>query len=103
MGTLVIGGCDPTMLGRLLGGLHKPYSYDGNRIYYDWSARRWRLLPDERNLDSERVFSIWMNQLSGEGDSATLERLADEIVDTLSSLKASRMAASTRSDTRTAI
>ena len=48
IGSLVIGGCNTAMLTALLGGLRKPYSYDGSRLYYDWSANRWRLWPERR-------------------------------------------------------
>src|SRR5947209_20130833 len=46
VGALVIAGCDRTMLASLLSGLPKPYAYYGNKLYYDWTARHWRLLPD---------------------------------------------------------
>src|SRR5215510_12088997 len=46
VGALINGGCDPAMLGRLLKDLSPPYSYRMNEIYFDWSACRWRLLPE---------------------------------------------------------
>src|SRR5207249_2345485 len=46
VGSLVLAGCDRGMLAALLGGLSKPYAYHSTRLYYDWVARRWRLLPD---------------------------------------------------------
>jgi len=86
IGSLVVGGCDPAMLGRMVESLRKPYSYDGNRIFYDWSARRWRLLP-QRIMNPEVVFAEWVKQLKDEGDADTLLNLADEIAQALTTLK----------------
>jgi hypothetical protein len=45
VGALVVAGCDARMLERLLAPLTKPYCYRLSRIYYDWAAQAWRLLP----------------------------------------------------------
>jgi hypothetical protein len=62
VGSLVAAGCDRGMLAVLLGGLVKPYAYDGGRIYFDWAARRWRLLPD-LEARPEAVFTDWLDTL----------------------------------------
>jgi hypothetical protein len=45
VGALVNCGCDRNMLKLILASLPKPYAYDLKRLFYDWSTRRWRLLP----------------------------------------------------------
>jgi len=62
VGALVAAGCDRGMLAILLSGLAKPYAYDGERIYYDWALRRWRLLPDA-DAHPEAVFTDWLDTL----------------------------------------
>ena len=44
---LVAAGCDDVMLGRLLGGLRRPFAYDLSRMFYNWSRRRWEVPPPE--------------------------------------------------------
>jgi len=90
LGSLVVGGCDPAMLGKLLQGLEKPYSYRDSKIYYDWSECRWRLLP-ERSIKPEAIFADWIDQLKDHGDAETLRRLADEIEDALSGMEPSEL------------
>src|SRR5436853_2929797 len=46
VGSLVIAGCERPMLSTLLEGLSKPYAYQGNKLFDQWSARQWRLLPE---------------------------------------------------------
>src|SRR2546430_12778899 len=46
VGSLVQAGCDRPMLTMLLGSLPKPYAYRPGRLYYDWTVRHWRLLPE---------------------------------------------------------
>lgn len=62
VGSLVTAGCDRGMLAILLDGLPKPYAYDANRLYYDWTVRRWRLLPDP-HAHPEAVFMDWLENL----------------------------------------
>jgi len=62
IGSLVIAGCDRGMLAILLSELPRPYAYDASRLYYDWSARRWRLLPDP-HAHPEAVFTDWLDAL----------------------------------------
>ena len=88
VGSLVSGGCDPSLLISLLGTLEKPYRYRGSKIYYDWSACRWRLLP-ERNVNPETVFSDWIEQLRADRDVDTLRSLASDIDDALSEIEPS--------------
>ncbi len=67
IGSLVIAGCDRAMLAILLDQLPKPYAYDASRLYYDWSERRWRLLPDPR-AHPEALFTDWLDSLVESGD-----------------------------------
>jgi hypothetical protein len=62
VGSLVTAGCDRGMLALLLGALSKPYAYDPSRLYYDWTTRRWRLLPDP-HAHPEAVFTDWLEAL----------------------------------------
>ncbi len=84
VGSLVRAGCDAGLLRQLLSGLPKPYHYRGSRIYYDWSARRWRLLPKPES-EPEAVFSDWLESLVAEGDVRRLEELKDQITEALES------------------
>ena len=59
VGSLVLAGCDRSMLAALLATLPKPYAYHGSRLYYDWAARHWRLLPDPR-ANREAHFADWL-------------------------------------------
>jgi hypothetical protein len=70
VGTLVVAGCDESMLPLMLGGLQRPYSYDLNRLYYDWATRRWRLLPDP--CSPEDSFAAWLDALVASGDAGSL-------------------------------
>jgi hypothetical protein len=72
VGSLVIAGCDRGMLAILLDGLPKPYAYDAAHLYYDWTTRRWRLLPDPLS-HPESIFTDWLETLvqSGEVNSLT--------------------------------
>ena len=71
VGSLIIAGCDHSMLPLLLGGLQKPYAYDGSRLYYDWASRRWRLLPDPQ-AHPEDTFAEWLAALVASGDTGSL-------------------------------
>ena len=62
VGSLVTAGCDRGMLAILLNELGKPYAYDAARLYYDWSNRRWRLLPDP-HAHPEAIFTDWLDHL----------------------------------------
>lgn len=84
--SLVIAGCDRGMLAILLDGLPKPYAYDINRLYYDWTERRWRLLPDER-AHPEAVFAEWLNNLVENGDVNSLTGVLELVQDALSRVR----------------
>ena len=73
VGALVVAGCDDVLLHRLLGDLQKPYCYRPDRVYYDWVAREWRLLPKPLD-DAESVFGAWLDALEEDGN---LSRLVD--------------------------
>ena len=89
VGSLVIAGCDHGMLPRLLGGLEKPYAYDGNRLYFEWANRRWRLLPDP-NAHPEAVFTGWLDKLVESGDVNSLTGVLELGQDALSRARVER-------------
>src|SRR4051812_15593262 len=82
VGSLVIGGCDPQMLTALLSELPKPYAYQGDRLYFDWSSRRWRLLP-EPHADPEALFSDWLDALVERADTGSLAGIMELANDAL--------------------
>ena len=86
IGSLVIAGCDRGMLAILLDGLPKPYAYDANRLYYDWSARRWRLLPDP-HAHPETIFTDWLEHLVARGEVSSLTGILELGQDALSRLR----------------
>jgi hypothetical protein len=83
IGSLVIAGCDRGMLAILLDGLPKPYAYDASRLYYEWSERRWRLLPDPR-AHPEAMFTDWLDNLVEGGDVNSLTGVLELAQDALS-------------------
>ena len=85
VGSLVVAGCDDSMLPRLLGGLEKPYAYDLPRLYYDWFNRRWRLLPHPRS--PEDVFAAWVDMLVASGDAGTLAGILELARDALARVR----------------
>ncbi len=82
VGSLVIAGCDRGMLATLLGGLAKPYAYDVRRLFFDWSARRWRVLPDLHS-DAEAAFADWLDVLVQKGDVNSLTGIGELAQDAL--------------------
>jgi len=80
VGSLVAGGCDRGMLASMLSGLSRPYAYHGDRLYYDWPKRRWRMLPDP-GADSESVFTDWLETLVKSGDIGTLNGILELVRD----------------------
>jgi hypothetical protein len=82
IGSLVVAGCDRNMLTALLSRLAKPFAYDLKRVYYDWDARRWRLLPDPR-AHPEAAFGEWVEGLVQTGDVASLNGIAELAQDAL--------------------
>jgi hypothetical protein len=91
VGSLVVGGCEPGMLGKLLKDLEKPYSYRGDEIYYDWNQRRWRLLPKPPSEEVDFDYWSWIQQLKDEGDLETLKDLAEDVVNALAELADSKL------------
>jgi hypothetical protein len=83
VGSLVLAGCDRTMLANLLAGLPKPYAYHSSRLYYDWAARHWRLLPDPR-ADREAHFADWLDALVENQDIGSLTGIVELAHDALS-------------------
>jgi hypothetical protein len=86
LAALVTAGCDPAMLRNLLSNLEKPYSYKITKVYFDWSQRRWLLLP-ERAIKPAAAFSEWLDGLKERGDLETLQEAAREIEAALADLK----------------
>ena len=87
VGSLVAAGCGSAMLSTLLGPLLKPYSSDSRRLYFDWLARRWRMLPEPR-LNPEAVFTDWLETLVHNSDASTLAGIGELAHDALSRVRA---------------
>jgi hypothetical protein len=87
IGALVLAGCDRNMLGLLLAGLPRPYAYALNRLYFDWSSRHWRLLPDPRH-NPEATFTDWVELLVQTKDMASLAGIMELAQDALDRVKA---------------
>jgi hypothetical protein len=83
VGSLVIAGCDRGMLAILLNGLSKPYAYDVARLFYDWPARSWRLLPAP-HVHPEAMFTDWLDNLVENGDVGSLSGILELGQDALS-------------------
>ncbi len=86
IGSLVIAGCDRDMLAILLDKLPKPYAYDATRLYYDWSLRRWRPLPDP-HAHPEAIFTDWLETLVECGDVNSLTGVLELGQDALSRVR----------------
>jgi hypothetical protein len=83
---LVLAGCDRNMLGLLLGGLPRPYSYDLKRLYFDWGTRHWRLLPDPQ-LHPEAAFTDWLDLLVRTRDVGSLVGIVELAQDAVSRVR----------------
>jgi hypothetical protein len=86
VGALVVGGCDRDMLGLLLRGLPKPYSYRAEMLYYDWAERRWRLMP-QVHPDPEAIFAEWLGALVENGDLGSLTSILELAQDGLARVR----------------
>jgi hypothetical protein len=86
IGSLVIAGCDRGMLSTLLNGLAKPYAYDPSRLYYNWVARCWCLLPDPC-AHPEAIFTDWLHRLVERGDVGSLTGILELGQDALSRVR----------------
>jgi hypothetical protein len=86
VGALVLAGCDRTMLATLLSSLPKPYAYHGSRLYYDWAARHWRLLPDPC-ANREAHFADWLDTLVEQQDIGSLTGIVELAHDALSRVR----------------
>ena len=83
VGSLIVAGCDRGMLAILLNELSKPYAYDAARLYFDWSARHWRLLPDP-HAHPESIFTDWLDNLVAQGEISSLAGILELSQDALS-------------------
>ena len=86
VGALVLAGCDRPMMASLLGGLPKPYAYHANRLYYDWTSRNWRLLPDPKG-NPEAVFIEWLDVLVEKTDISSLTGILELTHDALARVR----------------
>jgi hypothetical protein len=86
VGSLVVGGCDRGMLGTLLSGLPRPYAYRGDLLYYDWTLRRWRLMP-QAHPHPESIFADWLDTLVENGDLGSLTGIMELAQDSLSRVR----------------
>lgn len=86
VGSLVVAGCDRGMLTVLLSLLSKPYAYDAARLYFDWAARRWRLLPDPY-AQPEAIFTDWLERLVTEREVSSLSGILELGQDALSRVR----------------
>ncbi len=85
VGSLVVAGCDHSMLATLLRGLPRPYAFQANRLYYHWAARQWRALPDPI-ANPEASFTEWLESLIEKGDLGSLRGILELTQDALSRL-----------------
>jgi hypothetical protein len=86
VGALALAGCDRTLLAALLADLPKPYAYDLKRVYFDWTARRWRLLPDP-HAHPEAAFTDWLERLVQTRDVASLTGIGELAGDALAQIQ----------------
>ena len=85
LGRLVAAGCCGSVLKSLLVGLRKPYAYNLERMYFDWTARHWRLLEDTEEMESR--WTEWLNELIAWGDLPVLERARTMVEEALLELQ----------------
>ena len=72
LGVLIVAGCNEALLSLMLRGLHKPYAYRIEMMYYAWRDQAWHLLPTD---DEQRErFSRWVEELE---EAAEVEKLED--------------------------
>lgn len=88
LGTLVAAGCDETLLKQMLEGLHKPYAYRLDRIYYDWENRTWSLRPNIPEREAQ--FEAWIEDLVDAGRMPVLEMLRATIDRSIAELRRMR-------------
>ena len=85
VGALVVAGCDRPMLANLLRNLPRPYAYLPGHLYYDWSNRQWKLIPNPR-ANPEAAFTEWLDDLVQSGDVGSLSGILELATDALSRL-----------------
>ena len=81
IGSLVVGGCDESLVEHLLSGLQKPYCYRIERVYYDWCVQAWRLIPEKP--DPEEMFEQWLDDLVHDENMEELESVQEKIEDAI--------------------
>lgn len=80
VGSLVAWGFDESQLDMLLKDLRKPYRYRIERMYFDWLARKWWLLPCSPDLDTIQDV---IDTLQQEGEVDVLRSLYEQISEAL--------------------
>lgn len=86
VGSLVLAGCDRPMLANLLRNLPRPYAYLPGQLYYEWSTRQWKLLPDPK-ANPEAAFTEWLDGLIQNGDVSSLSGILELATDALARLR----------------
>ena len=78
IGSLVTGGLSPRLLPEFLKDLKKPYIYEGRKIYYDWTEKRWRLIPQILN-EIETQFDEWIDDMVKGENTDRLEEMQEKL------------------------
>jgi len=75
LGSLIAAGLSHAALAVMLRGLRRPFAYDISRIYFDWRARCWRLMPVHE--DPEAAFFALLARLDPRHEAAVLLEIRD--------------------------
>ncbi len=94
LGRLAAAGCCASVMATLLKGLEKPYTYNLDRMYYDWHSRQWRLLEDTEHI--EENLEGWLKELVDWGDAPVLEHVRAMVEGALLELQARQRAINAR-------
>jgi hypothetical protein len=84
IGVLVAFGLDESQLGMILKGLRKPYRYVIERMYFDFQAKMWRLIP--RSPDIGKICEL-IDLLKQEGEIDDLRSLYEQIAEALEEME----------------
>ncbi len=88
VGALVLAGCDRPMVAKLLRGLPRPYAYNLKRLYFDWVAGHWHLIP-ETHENPEIHFAWWLETMVQNRDVANLTGIIELAQDALARINGS--------------
>ncbi len=84
---LIVSCKNETILNYLLSKLHKPYSYNYNKIYFDVFEDEWKLLPVETNISDYSFEEIVDELLDDCKEEDKIEVISDYITELSSRLK----------------